>query len=211
MKKFFVITMLIIIGFGSLFAAGDGNEGTLPSFSKANLQLNLDEDKYLLGFSTEADYTSMGDTAVALKETVADNFSVTIVDTEDNNNFYMFYKALTDSRTVKLTLTIDSPLYYYNGADLTTGTYDYETINYKVTLSTAGTDWDGENIDGIIYSNEEAGKKSSVTVGIRGSSTNTYLTKGICKISISSIEGDDLSSKVPGVYKSTMTLTLSST
>ena len=210
MKKFFVITMLIIIGFGSLFAAGDGNEGTLPSFSKANLQLNLDEDKYLLGFSAGPNYTSMGATAVALKETVADNFSVTIVGTDTNNNFYMFYKALTDSATVKLTLTIDSPLYYYDGSDLTNGAYDYETINYKASL-TADTDWDAEDIDGTIYSKEEAGKYSSVTVGIRGSSTNTYLTKGICKISISSIEGDDLSSKVPGVYKSTMTLTLAST
>lgn len=209
MKRFLLIGILFIFAVGSVMATDDRNAGVIPDPSKVNLVLNLDSDKYSFGFSTEDNYTSMGATAFELTETVNNDFSVNIKKS-DNNSLYLFYKVLTDSNTVKLTLSIDSPLYYWDGTNLTSGTNTEETINYQAELSTAGTEWKGEVINGkTIYSESpEEGKETSVTVGIRDSSTKSYLTYGSCRIFISSTE--NLSSKVPGTYKSTMTLTLAS-
>lgn len=204
MKRFFAIALVLLFACGLCFATSDGKQGTLPSPSSANLELNLNSDKYLIGFSKTDEYTSMGGTAFGLSETVKADFTVKL-EKEDRNAFYMFYKVLTDSTTVKIKLSIDSPLYYYNSttSSLTDGTNDYETIQYRAYLTTERLDWKGEFINGTEL---DSNTNRFVEKLIRDSSTKSYLTYGICKIFIFSNE--ELSGKVPGLYKSTMTISL---
>ena len=111
MKRFLLIAMLFIIVIGSIMATSDNKQGTLPSLSKANLKLVLDSDKYAIGFSQSANYVAMGKNEVELEEVVEEDFSVKL----NSKDIYFFYRALTDSKTVYLTLKIDSPLCYLDG------------------------------------------------------------------------------------------------
>ena len=54
MKRFLLIAMLFIIVIGSIMATSDNKQVTLPSLSKAYLELVLDSDKYAIGFSQSA-------------------------------------------------------------------------------------------------------------------------------------------------------------
>ena len=132
MKRFLLIAMLFIIVIGSIMATSDNKQGTLPSLSKAYLKLVLDSDKYAIGFSQSANYVAMGKNEVELEEVVEEDFSVKL----NSKDIYFFYRALTDSKTVYLTLTIDSPLCYLDGETVTNGDDPKKTINYSASLST---------------------------------------------------------------------------
>lgn len=201
MKRFFAIALVLLFACGLCFATSDGKQGTLPSPSSANLELNLDSDKYSIGFSSAADYNPIGSTVVNLVEEVNEDFTVTLT----NKEIYFFYRALTDSSTVYLTLTIDKPLCYVDGDNVTDGTVANKTIQYSASLSTDALPWNGVSLTGeTLYS---SGTKA-ITRGIRSSGFSDYLAQGICKITISSAE--NLEEKVPGTYKSTITLSLTS-
>lgn len=201
MKKIIAITLVFMITVGLCFAESDGKATSIPVSSKANLMLNLDSDKYLIGFSKTNNYTSMEDDVFELTETVNDDFSVSLL-RSDANALYMFYKVLTDSATVKVKLNIDKPLYYNDATTSDTN----KIINYKVELSKAGMDWKGEAFNEGSIVVESSADDPSVTLGIRDESYTSYLTYGACKVYIYSTE--NLSSKVPGIYKSTMTISL---
>ena len=201
MKRFLLIAMLFIIVIGSIMATSDNKQGTLPSLSKAYLELVLNSDKYAIGFFQSANYEAMGENKVELEEDVNEDFSVEL----KSKDIYFFYRALTDSNTVYLTLRIDSPLCYLDGETVTNGNDPKRTINYSASLSTDALTWNGVLLTGETLSSN--GTKA-ITRGIRSDTFSDYLAQGICKVTISSTE--KLEEKVPGTYKSTMTLQLTS-
>ena len=201
MKRFILVAILFIFVVGSIWATSDEKQGTLPSSSKAKFKLVLDSDKYTIGFSQNANYESMGENEVELKEDVEEDFTVNL----ESKEIYFFYRALTDSNTVYLTLKIDTPLCYLNDKTVTDGHDTKKTINYSASLSTDALIWNGVSLTGETLSSN--GTKE-ITRGIRSDTFTDYLAQGICKVTISSTE--NLAEKVPGTYKSTMTLQLTS-
>ena len=210
MKKTLLFLSLILFTVWHLFAE-------LPEDKEATLVFELgSEGSYLFGFSAEEPSRvtavhSPGDVdgAYPLDFSVdlnGNTFSIT-----GTRTIYLFYKIATSSTNVSLTLSIDSPFYFYeNGTTLDEG----EKINYKATVS-KGSVWEGSAATTGVFSSKNSGfvldsitnKELEFETNVKGEKS-TFETFGTAKVEIE-LNDEDIGSRNPnGVYKTTMTLTL---
>ena len=184
---------------------------------EATLVFNLGSDgSYLFGFSAEEPSRgtaahSPGDVDDAYPLVFDVNMTGDSITFTGTRTIYLFYKIATASTNVSLTLSIDSPFYFYeNGTTLDEG----EKINYKATVS-KGSVWEGSAATTGVFSSENSGfvldsitnKELEFETNVKGGKS-TFETFGTAKVEIE-LNDEDIGSRNPnGVYKTTMTLTL---
>ena len=177
---------------------------------------NLGSDgSYLFGFSAEepsrgtASHSS-GDVDGAYPLEFNVNLTGNTLTFTGTRTIYLFYKIATSSTNISLTLSLDSPFYFYeNGSTLNEG----EKINYKATV-TKGSEWEGSAATSGVFSSDEGfvldsntNKSLEFETNVKGEKS-TFETFGKAKVEIE-LNDDEIGSRNPnGVYKSTMTLTL---
>lgn len=183
---------------------------------EATIVFNLGSDgSYLFGFSAEepsrgtASHSS-GDVDGAYPLEFNVNLTGNTLTFTGTRTIYLFYKIATSSTNISLTLSLDSPFYFYeNGSTLNEG----EKINYKATV-TKGSEWEGSAATSGVFSSDEGfvldsntNKSLEFETNVKGEKS-TFETFGTAKVEIE-LNDDEIGSRNPnGVYKSTMTLTL---
>ena len=115
------------------------------------------------------------------------------------NVFYFYYQAYTNRGDIKIKFSAD---------DLVNGDDDSpQTIKYIASFETISENWDGETLS-----------PNSITSG-SGTSASAYIKDpnrdfddfnyiGLCKVTISSVENEDLGKKKPGDYSANIYLNL---
>ena len=211
MRRVLIFLFLILFIINSIFAM-------LPEDKpEATLVFNLGSDgSYLFGFSAEEPSRgtaahSPGDVDDAYPLVFDVNMTGDSITFTGTRTIYLFYKIATASTNVSLTLSLDSPFYFYkNGTTLDEG----EKINYKATVS-KGSVWEGSAATTGVFSSENSGfvldsitnKELEFETNVKGEKS-TFETFGTAKVEIE-LNDEDIGSRNPnGVYKSTMTLTL---
>ena len=211
MKKLLFFLSLISLVLFSVFAE-------LPEDKpEATIVFNLGSDgSYLFGFCAEEPSRgtaahSPGDVDDAYPLVFDVNMTGDSITFTGTRTIYLFYKIATASTNVSLTLSIDSPFYFYeNGTTLDEG----EKINYKATVS-KGSVWEGSAASTGVFSSENSGfvldsitnKELEFETNVKGEKS-TFETFGTAKVEIE-LNDEDIGSRNPnGVYKTTMTLTL---
>lgn len=211
MRRALIFLFLILFIIDSVFAVLPGDK------PEATLVFNLGSDgSYLFGFSAEepsrgtASHSS-GDVDGAYLLAFNVGLTGSTLTFTGTRTIYLFYKIATASTNVSLTLSIDSPFYFYeNGTTLDEG----EKINYKATVS-KGSEWEGSAASTGVFSSENSGfvldsitnKELEFETNVKGEKS-TFETFGTAKVEIE-LNDDDIGSRNPnGVYKTTMTLTL---
>ena len=199
MKKIIIVLFLFLVGLNFVFA---DESGLLPTDKSTTLTLQLDGDKYLVGFSEENDFTH--DTEISFSETIDEStMTVRLV----KKKFYFFYKAITDESNVNFQIEV-TPM--YQGGSAPTGTDDEKakkTINYTAIITPTAV-WNGQSTSGNISLDTISSTTSSKYL-LKASGYDKYFTEGIAKVVISST--DELGNKVPGNYTGTIKVTLSAT
>ena len=210
MKKLLFFLSLISLVLFSVFAE-------LPEDKpEATIVFNLGSNgSYLFGFSAEepsrgtASHSS-GDVDGAYPLEFNVNLTGNTLTFTGTRTIYLFYKIATSSTNISLTLSLDSPFYFYeNGSTLNEG----EKINYKATV-TKGSEWEGSAATSGVFSSDEGfvldsntNKSLEFETNVKGEKS-TFETFGKAKVEIE-LNDDEIGSRNPnGVYKSTMTLTL---
>lgn len=183
---------------------------------EATIVFNLGSDgSYLFGFCAEEPSRgtaahSSGDVDDAYSLAFNANLSSSTLTFTGTRTIYLFYKIATSSPKISLTLSLDSPFYFYeNGSTLNEG----EKINYKATV-TKGSEWEGSAATSGVFSSDEGfvlnsntNKSLEFETNVKGKKS-TFETFGTAKVKIE-LNDDEIGSRNPnGVYKSTMTLTL---
>ena len=183
---------------------------------EATIVFNLGSDgSYLFGFCAEEPTRgtaahSSGDVDDAYPLVFNVNMTGDSTTFTGTRTIYIFYKIATSSTNISLTLSLDSPFYFYeNGSTLNEG----EKINYKATV-TKGSEWEGSAATSGVFSSDEGfvlnsntNKSLEFETNVKGEKS-TFETFGTAKVEIE-LNDDDIGSRNPnGVYKSTMTLTL---
>ena len=210
MKKLLLILVMLLSVISSVFAE-------LPEDKpEATIVFNLGSDgSYLFGFSAEEPSRgtaahSPGDVDDAYPLVFDVNMTGDSIAFTGTRTIYLFYKIATSSTNISLTLSLDSPFYFYeNGSTLNEG----EKINYKATV-TKGSEWEGSAATSGVFSSDEGfvldsntNKSLEFETNVKGEKS-TFETFGKAKVEIE-LNDDEIGSRNPnGVYKSTMTLTL---
>ena len=211
MKKIFVLLLSIFVVM-SVFAATGTIGEAIGGSSKATLKLTL-ENQYKFAFiaaaTTESGEPTIGTGSVnPLSEfklsTTGDalTFSgdkTTLELDEAKNVFYFFYQAYTNQGNLKI--KISAPYSLKKDDDPS------QTISYKASFEPVSNKWDGEALS-----------RTSITSG-SGTSASAYIKDpnrdfddfnyiGLCKVTISSVENEDLGKKKPGDYSANIYLNL---
>ena len=210
MKKLLFFLSLISLVLFSVFAE-------LPEDKpEATIVFNLGSNgSYLFGFCAEEPSRgtaahSSGDVDDAYPLEFNVNLTGNTLTFTGTRTIYLFYKIATSSTNISLTLSLDSPFYFYeNGSTLNEG----EKINYKATV-TKGSEWEGSAATSGVFSSDEGfvldsntNKSLEFETNVKGEKS-TFETFGKAKVEIE-LNDDEIGSRNPnGVYKSTMTLTL---
>ena len=210
MKKLLFFLSLISLVLFSVFAE-------LPEDKpEATIVFNLGSNgSYLFGFCAEEPSRgtaahSSGDVDDAYPLEFNVNLTGNTLTFTGTRTIYLFYKIATSSPKISLTLSLDSPFYFYeNGSTLNEG----EKINYKATV-TKGSEWEGSAATSGVFSSDEGfvlnsntNKSLEFETNVKGKKS-TFETFGTAKVKIE-LNDDEIGSRNPnGVYKSTMTLTL---
>lgn len=199
MKKIIIAILVFLVLLTSVVSAEQRNES-------ATLVLDLNEEKFLVGFSSTAGtITKFKNNKITLNEVVdastLDTFSLSF-----SGNVYLYYKAVTASTNYKIQLAINEPLKL--------DTDNTATIPYSLQVTKVAEDkWDGtwNNNDPVSSPtiNEESNTytPNSKDIGkIRGGSSSNYLVSGFAALSIIS---EDNSTKIPlGTYQSTIKVSI---
>ena len=130
MKKAIVFIFLVLLSF-SLFAL---DVYSLGESRKLDLLLSLKEEKFELGFALNTSLDSFPSNEITIlgKKGNGENL---IYSTEP---FYFYYKALTNSSNVSISLISDGKLKNENSGD---------EFDYSILVENAkGERWDGESI-----------------------------------------------------------------
>ena len=211
MKKTLLFLTLMLFIACSVFAE-------LPEDKpEATIVFNLGSDgSYLFGFCAEEPSRgtaahSPGDVDDTYPLVFDVNMTGDSIALTGTRTIYLFYKIATASTKISLTLSLDSPFYFYeNGTTLD----KKEKINYKATV-TKGSEWEGSAAITGVFSPGHSGfvldsvsnKEREFETNVKGDES-TFETFGTAKVEIE-LDDDDIGSRNPnGVYKSTMTLTL---
>lgn len=199
-KSIIAILLLLVLSISFLGADPKANED-------ATLVLALDEEKFLVGFSSSKDtITSFVGNEIKLKETVnetnLDTFSLSF-----DGDVYLYYKAVTKiPSNYSIQLTIENPL-RLNGTD------DTNKIAYSLTANKVAEKWDGT--DGTnktvssptLSESESTYTANSVPIGdVRASNKKNYLVTGFAKLTITSVNN---STDIPvGTYRSNVKVSI---
>ena len=180
-KSIIAILLLLVLSISFLGADPKANED-------ATLVLDLDEEKFLVGFSSSKDtITSFAENKIKLKETVnetnLDTFSLSF-----DRYVYLYYKAVTKTTSsYSIQLTIENPL-RLNGTD------DTNKIAYSLTANKVAEKWDGTDGSGIVVYSPSLSESTStytansVSIGnIRAEGNKNYLVTGFATLSITSV------------------------
>lgn len=205
MKKAVLFLLVALFLASSLFAATKATED-------ATLVLNLDEEKFLVGFSSSKDSVVAFDKdEIKIKETVADADWATF-DLSFENNVYLYYKAVTKvDSAFNIQLSINTPLRLALSA---TSYSDDNTIPYTLTVAPESDKWDGTSnanigttgVSSPTISGSAYTPNTMVIGAIRNSGNENYYLSGFAKLTIVS---KDNSTAIPvGAYKSTITVSI---
>ena len=193
MKKTIVILLLIVTGL--CFAFATVQSGLSESDNKTTtLSLQLDGDKYSVGFSDENDFTH--DSVISFSENIDGSaMTVRLVEKE----FYFFYKAITDDPNVGFIITVTP--FYLDGTQVDDPS---NRIDYTATINKTNV-WEGQVVSSVVL--DTATDSESDVYKLKQSGSN-YLAKGIASVVISST--DELEAKKSGTYTGTIKVTLQS-
>ena len=199
MKKLFVLLLSVFVVMNVFATTGTTEESV--GDSKATLKLTL-ENKYKLAFIRASDITSDSLIEFPLSTNGGDALTMsgegTTLRLHDTQNvFYFYYQAYTNQDNLIITISAD---------DLKNEDFS-ETIKYKASFEPVSNKWDGEALS-----------RTSITSG-SGTSASAYIKDpnrdfddfnyiGLCKVTISSVENEDLGKKKPGNYSAKIKLTL---
>lgn len=194
-KTIIAILLLLVLSISFLGAAS-------KAYSDATLVLDLDEERFLVGFSSSKDaITPFENNEIKLQETInepnLDTFSLSFV-----GDVYLYYKAVTKTNSsYKIQLSIDGPL-KLNGSD------NNNTIEYSLTANKVAEKWDGTDCTNKTVPTQEG--INTVDIGnIRATEKKNYLVTGFAKISITS---QNNSTNIPvGKYKSNVKVSIVTT
>lgn len=202
MKKAVLFLLVALFLASSLFAATKATKD-------ATLVLNLDEEKFLVGFSSSSEsITAFEDNKINVVEKISDGLDK-ITLSFASSNVYLYYRVVGPNTTsYKLKLSIENPLRHKSGETYST----MDIISYKLTVTPVAAKWDGDNTAASEVSSAGAvnseGKFDVNTVdlgSIRNSSTN-YLVTGFASLSLS---GEKSTSNLPiGIYESTIKVSI---
>ena len=200
MKKCLIVFLMLALVTSFVFATVSSGLTNENNKATTDLELNLDGDAYLFGFSeSDNDYTHVN--SIDLSETI-NNSAMTV--SLQQKDFYLFYKAITDDPSVAFKVSI-SPL-YLNG---TTSDDASKRIDYKAEITKTNI-WNGANFSSISLETTGENTDESISVLLKnneeGNKFSQYYATGIAKVVISSTV--DLGTKTPGTYKGTITVTL---
>lgn len=180
MKRILII-LLIITMTGFVFADGDVTESNL------NVNVTINPDAFgVIRLQDKPDSTGYTEynSGNSIQLTLSSEVKGVAV-------AYLYYYAIGPA---KISLTINSALKLEKGS---------ETIDYSITLATQ-TGWTGGAFTyGAIASN------GTKTTSASTSTSSAVRTKGICKLSFSTL--DSLQNKTFGTYKSEITVTYTAT
>ena len=204
MKKIviFILVSLLLVSF--LFA-----EETQKASNSATLVLNLDKEKFLVGFSSSSEsITAFVDNKINVVEEISDGLDK-ITLSFASSDVYLYYKVVEPSTTsYELKLSIENPLRYKNGDTYSTT----DIISYKLTVTPVAAKWDGDNTAssevssaGTVNSNGTFDVKT-VNLGSIRDSSDKYLVTGFASLSLS---GEKSTSNLPiGTYESTIKVSI---
>lgn len=206
MKKILVLLFSVFVVM-NVFAETDTAEVEVRGSSEATLNLTL-ANQYKLSFIKAADggdepdivtgpVTSLSEfnlitTGNAL--TMSGEENLKLHDTQ--NVFYFYYQVYTNEENLIITISADN----LKNEDSTA------MISYKASFATVEGKWDGEALSRPSIT---SGSGTSASAKIKSSSTlKDYNYMGLCKVTISSVENEDLGKKKPGNYSAKIKLTL---
>ena len=211
MKKLFVLLLSVFVVM-NVFAATGTTGGAVEDVSEATLKLTLDnqyKSAFIAAATTESGEPTIGTGSVnPLSEfklsTTGDalTFSgdkTTLELDEAENIFYFYYQAYTNRGDLKIKISAPYPLTKVDDPS--------QTIPFTVSFVTISEKWDGETLS-----------PNSITSG-SGTSASAYIKDpnrdfddfnyiGLCKVTISSVENEDLGKKKPGNYSANIYLAL---
>ena len=215
MKKLFVLLLSVFVVMNVFATTGTTEESV--GDSKATLKLTL-ENQYKFAFiaaaTTESGEPTIGTGSVnPLSEfklsTTGDalTFSgdkTTLELDEAKNVFYFFYQAYTNQGNLKI--KISAPYSLKKDDDPS------QTISYKASFEPVSNKWDGEALSrtSITSGSGTSGSGTSASAYIKDPNRDfddfNYI--GLCKVTISSVENEDLGKKKPGDYSANIYLNL---
>ena len=202
MKKLFVLLLSVFVVMNVFAATGTIGEAVDGS-SEATLTLTL-ADQYKFAFiEATADIGTESPLIDFPLQTTGDALTMSREEKlkldGTQNVFYFYYQAYTNRGDLKIKFSAD---------DLVNGDYDSpQTIKYIASFETISENWDGGTLS-----------PSSITSG-SGTSASAFIKDpngdfddfnyiGLCKVTISSVENEDLGKKKPGNYSANIYLTL---
>ena len=188
MKKAIVFIFLVLLAF-SLFASDD----PYLESQKLDLLLSLKEEKFELGFALNTSLDSFSSNEITIQGKKGDGENL-IYSTEP---FYFYYKALTNSSNVSVSLISDGKLKNESSGD---------EFDYSILVENAnGERWDGESIG---LNNSISTRSNNLTFSrlVKSNDFGSYYAEGIAKLTFSLDENNIYSGASSGIYKTTLTL-----
>lgn len=188
MKKTIVFIFLVLIFF-SLFASDSFSSES----QKLDLLLSLKEEKFELGFAMNTSLDSFSSNEITILGKKGDGEKL-IYNTEP---FYFYYKALTNSSNVSISLISDGKLKNENSGD----EFDYSILVENIN----GARWDGESI-GLESSISTLSNNLVFSRLVKSNDFKSYYAEGIAKLTFFLDENNIYSGASSGIYKTTLTL-----
>lgn len=198
MKKVIALLLMVTTVF-CVFAENVSTSVVLDApVNTVKIGFAVDNAKALAGTSANSDF-NLG----AIPLTADLKFAAT----KYSDKVFIFYRGVVDSSTIyKLSLSIDGPF-----------TLDGSSIHYRATVKKPNENdlkWDGTNSStiqnsGITIDSAAESKTAELESNIHGSSTS-FVVSGVAQVEID-ISETDISLLKYGSYKTTMTLTLTTT
>lgn len=193
MKKPIIVIFIISLSF-SLFAS---NDSYLGESQKLDLLLSLKEEKFELGFALNTSLDSFSSNEITIQGKKGDGENL-IYSTEP---FYFYYKALTNSSNVSVSLISDGKLKNESSGD---------EFDYSILVENAnGERWDGESIG---LNNSISTRSNNLTFSrlVKSNDFGSYYAEGIAKLTFSLDENNIYSGASSGLYKTTLILKMES-